>query len=123
MDAEHWIVGPQLIGLILLVMGNIQKRWPPKKINRVYGYRTQSSMKTQQHWDAANRFSARHMIKSGLVLIVTGLLCGIIMGFIGVSDEVWMVVSGVLLVASAIGACVFLIIFTEKHLSNTFDNT
>ena len=50
-------------GLIFLIAGYIQHRFPPKKINHLYGYRTSASMKSQESWDFAQEYSAKKVIK------------------------------------------------------------
>ncbi len=52
----HLIIGPPLIILSYLFM-----RFPPKKINAIYGYRTPRSMRNQEAWDFANKYSSELM--------------------------------------------------------------
>lgn len=40
----------------MAVLGLIFLRWPPKKTNSFYGYRTQRSMQSQEAWQCANQF-------------------------------------------------------------------
>ena len=65
-------------GLIFLLAGYIQHRFPPKKINHLYGYRTSSSMKSQESWDFAQRYSAKKMMQMGIYITTLGLLSWII---------------------------------------------
>ncbi|HRP90901.1 MAG TPA: SdpI family protein [Edaphocola sp.] len=58
-------------GLILMVVGLIMFKFPPKNINSFYGYRTTNSMKNQKRWDFAQKYSAKEMIKLGIVLMMT----------------------------------------------------
>lgn len=60
-----------IVGPLFSLMGFILLKFPPKKINRVYGYRTKNSMQSQEKWDYAQVYSAKEMIKTGG--IVTGL--------------------------------------------------
>jgi len=39
---------PSTSGLIFILAGFIMLKFPPKKINSLYGYRTSSSMKNQE---------------------------------------------------------------------------
>lgn len=55
-------------GFIFFVAGIVISQFPPKKINVLYGYRTKRSMKNQQNWDYAQKYSARKMIETGIVL-------------------------------------------------------
>lgn len=63
-----------LTGGVFLVAGLIQLRFPPRHINHLYGYRTARSMKSEEHWHFAQRYSARLMIGIGLIL---GLLAAV----------------------------------------------
>ena len=63
-----------LVGGVFVVTGFIMLKFPPKKINFLYGYRTSASMKNQDQWDFAQKYSAREMMLSGIVLASSGLL-------------------------------------------------
>lgn len=69
-----------LVGLIFIVAGLIMFKFPPKKINSLYGYRTNSSMKNQSRWDFAQKYSSKEMIKFGFVLMITSII-GLITNF------------------------------------------
>lgn len=59
-----------LVGVIFIIAGAIMYKFPPKKINSLYGYRTATSMKSQEKWDFAQKYSAKMMMFVGLGLIV-----------------------------------------------------
>jgi uncharacterized membrane protein len=61
-------------GLIFIIAGIILLKFPPKKINGFYGYRTSSSMKNQERWDYAQTYSSKETIKVGLFLALGGLI-------------------------------------------------
>ncbi|GAA4761575.1 MULTISPECIES: SdpI family protein [Flavobacterium] len=63
-----------LVGIIFIVISLITRILPPKKINALYGYRTLASMKNQETWDFAQRYSSNKMIHAGLFLIVVSFL-------------------------------------------------
>ena len=63
-----------LTGTIFIVAGMIMLKWPPKKINWIYGYRTMSSMKSQDRWDLAQRYSAKEMIRFGTIQLLISLI-------------------------------------------------
>jgi len=121
MQWMHWIIGPQLLGVIFLTAAYIQKWYPPKKINALYGYRTPASMKNQQTWDEANRYSTRLMIRYALIMLAVGLLITALVEDMRMDKDAFMLIKVGLMIASAIGMAVLLIINTEKHLHNTFD--
>lgn len=63
-----------LVGLIFIVAGYILYKFPPKKINYIYGYRTRASMADQESWDFAQKFSGIEMMKMGAALMATSLI-------------------------------------------------
>lgn len=65
---------PVLTGPVFLVMGVIMKKFPPRQINGIYGYRTSSSMKSQDRWDFAQTYSASEMFRLGFLLLLTSPL-------------------------------------------------
>ncbi|MCH1517659.1 MAG: SdpI family protein [Flavobacteriaceae bacterium] len=59
-------------GLIFVIAGYIQQKFPPKKINHFYGYRTRKSMRDQESWDFAQAYSSRQMQKMGAGIVLLG---------------------------------------------------
>lgn len=120
MTIENWIIGPQLVGLIIFVVGLISYYFPPKKINDLYGYRTSSSKKNQQTWDVANRFSAIYSIKVGAVILIAGVAIRFLSSVMFWPEKTKTMLNIILLLGSGIFAAVFIIVATEKHLKKTF---
>ncbi len=58
-------------GLVFIIAGYIMLKFPPKRINSFYGYRTNLSMKNQLHWDFAQKYSAITMIKLGFLMTIS----------------------------------------------------
>ncbi|MBQ6333194.1 MAG: SdpI family protein [Clostridia bacterium] len=58
-----------LIPLMMIGIGRLFMKRPPKRINGIYGYRTKRSMKTQETWDFAHCYLGNLWFKIGLVLI------------------------------------------------------
>lgn len=56
-----------LVGIVFILAGAIMYVFPPKKINSFYGYRTASSMQSQQKWNFAQTYSAKIMMLTGLI--------------------------------------------------------
>lgn len=103
---------PATIGPIFIILGFVMLKFPPKKINSLYGYRTKSSMKSQERWDFSQKFSAKEMMKWGCFLTLTSLL-GLIFNFSGKTE----MIVGLILMFIA----VFLILSnTEKALQKNF---
>jgi uncharacterized membrane protein len=65
---------PFTTGLIFIIAGFILLKFPPKKINSLYGYRTNSSMKNKERWNFAQKYSAIELTKLGGLLTLSGLL-------------------------------------------------
>lgn len=59
-----------LIPFMMIIIGYIMYRFPPKKINYFIGYRTRKSMKSKKNWDFANKFCAKLWFNTGLVMLV-----------------------------------------------------
>ncbi|MFN4122669.1 MAG: SdpI family protein [Flavobacteriales bacterium] len=64
---------PLNCGIIFIIAGFILLKRPPKKINYLYGYRTNRSMRDQQSWDFAQIYSGRKMIQYGFLLALSSL--------------------------------------------------
>ena len=63
-----------LIPLLMVGIGKLLTKRPPKRINGVSGYRTKRSMKTQETWEFAHRHFGNLWFKLGLVLIPLSVL-------------------------------------------------
>jgi len=60
---------------LLFILALIFQKFPAKKINWIYGYRTNRSMKNETIWKAANTYSMNHMVKvCGLSFLLPALL-------------------------------------------------
>jgi uncharacterized membrane protein len=117
----EWVIGPQLIGVVFIIAGYIQKAYPPKKINNYYGYRTPAAMKNQETWDEANSYSARVMIKTGLVLLFAGLVLTFLFQVIPMPPKIKFALTYLMILASAMGSAITMLTSTERHLEKTFD--
>tara|TARA_R110000850_G_scaffold16697_1_gene51699 strand:+ start:38117 stop:38479 length:363 start_codon:yes stop_codon:yes gene_type:complete len=101
-------------GLISIIAGFILLKYPPKSINYLYGYRTKNSMKSQKVWDFAQVYSAKLMIKGGLVFVLLGGL-GLV---VPLSQTINVMIGlGTLLLF-----CFYLFYKTEKKLKQKFNN-
>lgn len=57
-----------ITGGALVLVGLMMKRFPPKHINSLYGYRTPRAMKSQRHWDFAQAYSTKSILKWGGIM-------------------------------------------------------
>lgn len=74
MDFDKILLLPFFIGSIFIAAGYLMLKFPPKKINSFYGYRTPRSMKSQKNWDFAQDYSARQLIVIGAILFLFSFL-------------------------------------------------
>ena len=64
-----------MIPLLIIFVGFLMFKKPPKKINWLIGYRTKKSMNNKNTWIFAHKYCGRLWIKIGLImLIISGLL-------------------------------------------------
>jgi uncharacterized membrane protein len=101
-----------LVGAIFSFVGFITYKLPPKKMNHLYGYRTPLSMQSQEHWDYAQRISAKKMIQIGLFLLILGLLSL----FFTVSEMLALALPPILILCSVI----YLFISVELAMKKKF---
>ena len=106
-------IGHLIIGPLMLVISYIFAKYPPKKINDLYGYRTKRSMRNQNTWDFANRHSTHLMWKVSLLTCVVQAI-----GVILLDEGVALLTATIVLVTTLI----YSVYLTEKALKNTFDN-
>lgn len=64
---------PSSSGVVLMLAGFLMLKFPPKRINGLYGYRTSSSMKSQERWGFSQKFSSTEMIKLGALLTLSSI--------------------------------------------------
>ena len=101
-----------LTGSIFFLAGVVLMMLPPSRINSLYGYRTPASMRNPETWKEANRYSARLMLITGIVLLILAA------GFLSkpiVKAGIFLGLGCVILTAT------LLIISTELHLRRVFD--
>ena len=108
----EFAIGHLLIGPMMLLITFIFAKHPPKKINDFYGYRTKRSMRNQDCWDFANRYSIRLMWKISLLTCVVQAI-----GVILLDEGVALLTATIVLVTTLI----YSVYLTEKALKKTFD--
>lgn len=116
-----WIIGPQLIGVLIALIGAIQFYFPPKRINNYYGYRMPSAQKNQETWDEANHYSALYMIKCGIVIVIIGFDLTFIFRNTGMPQNVRDGLAMFCLIISGMAPVLVMIVATERHLEKKFD--
>ena len=102
------------VGLLFIFAGLLMFYFPPKKINSLYGYRTTSSMKNQERWNFAQKFSAIEMLKLGAFLMLASLLA-LVTNF---SNSLNLIVA----VSLALIGLTILFVKVEKAIKRKFSN-
>lgn len=101
-------MGPLMAGLGYYFWAN-----PPKKINKIYGYRTPRSMKSQEAWDYANKYSAFLMCMIGIFTSAVQVLAYLLY------DQVTAIMAG----GAVLVVCLIaMMIYMEIQLKEKFDN-
>ena len=64
-----------IIPVMIIVIGYLMNKYPPKKPNYLIGYRTRKSMQNNEVWKIANQYCGVLWIKLGiLMLIITSII-------------------------------------------------
>ena len=108
----EFAIGHLLIGPLMLLISYIFAKYPPKKLNNLYGYRNKRSMRNQDCWDFANRHSISLIWKIFLITYVVQALDVIL-----VDGGVDLLTATIVLVTTLI----YSVYSTEKALKNTYD--
>lgn len=101
-----------LAGSIFTIAGIIQYIFEPKAINSLYGYRTSSSMQSEERWHFAQKYSAVKMITGGLFLVIISLIPVVV----EMNDMVQLIIQPAIILLTV--ACFFYT--TEQALKKRF---
>jgi len=101
----------KVLGLIFLAAGLFFKFFPPPNMNRIYGHRSSFSMKNQDTWDEAQRYSANTMVIVGLIFIAFGFVLNGLIKNLGNNYEMAIFIAGIII----------MLIFDEGHLRRIFN--
>ena len=107
-----------LFPAIMILFGAVFTKTAPKKINYIFGYRTDMSMKNQDTWEFAHKYIGKLWFRLGLLLIPITVIPMLFV--IGNSENV---VATVGLIVSFVNTVTLIvpIFFTEKALNKAFD--
>ena len=107
-----------IVPLLMIGIGMLFMKIPPKRINYLYGYRTRRSMRNQDTWDFAHQYCGKICLVCGLVSIPFSLVP--IWIVIGKSEQVINRIGIIVLVLQTV-LLLATIIITERALKNNFD--
>ena len=122
MKLSDWIVGPQLPGFIIGVMGLIQIYFPPKSINGIDLYMTSSPEKNKQILAEVKLFIPRLMMKIGVVLFIAGIIITAILRFTVTSIQLREGLTYMFVILSLPFTGPMIMTKTGKHLEKKFNN-
>lgn len=101
-----------VIGSVVLAVGVISFLFPPKKINPVYGYRTEFSTKNIEIWQEGNKYCAKQYLIAGVLLLIIGVI-----GYFSLNQRGY-----ILPIVGFIPVLYKTVFTTEKHLKSNFDS-
>ena len=107
-----------MIPTLMIVIGVIFKKHPPKTINGIYGYRTTMSMKNMDTWNFAHLYCGKLWWKIGWCMLPVSVL--LMMPVLGKSTDTMGTWGGIIEAVQ----CFFLFItifLVERELGRTFD--
>ena len=121
MNLSEWIIGPQLIGFILVLAGIIQLYFPPVKINGLDILFTPSEEKNRQIEVEVRRFFPRYMLKFGSIVFIAGVIITTILKFTITSAQLS---TGLRLMFLYITLpfISLIVIKTNRHIGKMFNN-
>jgi len=107
-----------LFPTIMILFGTMFMKSAPKKINYIFGYRTDMSMKNRDTWEFAHKYIGRLWLRLGGLLIPITVIP--LLFVIGKFESV---VGTVGLIVSFINTVILIvpIFFTEKALNRAFN--
>ena len=109
-----------ICSLIFLVIGIVFWMYPPKKINEFYGYRTTRSLKSQEAWDFAQRYSAKLMTIFGFAALLVAAVAHGSRNSLCINSECLMLYDIGITVVLPLIVVILPIILTELELRKRF---
>ena len=111
MEAQEQLLTALGYLVFILIVSLIFVKFPPKKINYLYGYRTRRSMANPKIWKVANDYSAKMMVKITLISMIFPPFLYFL--YPEKNLLITIIIHTVLLLSS--------LYFTEKFLNTNFD--
>ncbi|WP_435254029.1 SdpI family protein [Tenacibaculum sp. A30] len=95
---------------VLFLFSIIFHFFPPKKINAIYGYRTNKTMKNDTIWQFANTFFTKEFMKYSAISLVAALVLAYL------SKELTLQPMAIMLLSLAVS-----VVKTEQEINKNFD--
>lgn len=100
-----------LVGIICIIADFIFKTFLPRKTNSIYGYRTPLSMKNQDTWNEAQKYSANTFLILGFIYVALEFILNYLIKDISIGYKNIIVLMGF----------VIMIVVDEVHLRKVFN--
>lgn len=104
---------------MMIGFGKYFMKGGPKQINGVFGYRTPRSMKNQETWRFAHKYSGKIWYRSGLTLLPVSI---VVMFFVYGKSVGMTGIAGLIIVIAQMVIMICVIPFTETALKRKFDD-
>lgn len=101
-----------ICGIVFFIASVIMYFYPPKKLNAWIGYRTAASLRSQERWDFAQKFSAGVRIKTAPIMIAASLT-----GYFFPEGEVFRTIGSVVLIIIWVR---YMTVVTDRELKKRF---
>jgi uncharacterized membrane protein len=111
---DQFLEIPLFAGILFLIIGIILFKFPPKKPNSFYGYRTTRSMHSLEAWQFSQKYAAVKMLQVAMTFVAISTL-GVWFDFVTITPVIF---GSCVLIAGL----VFLIFSTELALKLKFPN-
>lgn len=104
-----------IIPILIITVGYLMHRYPPKKINWFIGYRTRKSMKNEEYWKLANQYCGKMWVKIGLMMLVIALVLFVVF-YLNIIDYTEDILTIIILIQTVI--IILPIFLVEKKLKS-----
>lgn len=82
------IIGYVIVPIVLIIMGIIQTKYPPRDINSFLGFRTKKASRSQRNWDIAQKLCGKYLVISGVISAISFITVLIIKKIVGFDDVI-----------------------------------
>lgn len=106
-----------IIPVTLIIAGRRMWKHCPQKINSIYGYRTERSMKNMDTWKFAHDYCGRLWWKMGFIMLIPSVLIQIPFFY---SNEAVIGIVGAILCTIQVVVLIVSVVATEAALKKTF---
>lgn len=106
-----------MLPVLMIMIGKIFVKNPPKTINAIVGYRTSRSMKNQDTWNFAHLYCGKLWVKIGWSMLPLSMIS--MLPVIGKGDDSIGILSSIIITVECIIMFIS-IFFTERALEKKF---